>query len=291
MDMKIYHYHDVHFRGTIERVCYQTTNPEGELRNKYANVYLPYGYDPSDISRKYNILYVMHGGGGNPDAWLDCSMVKNMLDYSIDAGEIESLIVVFPSFYKEAIPRVGRPVAAIEHQKTVQFMPELTGDLLPAVESMYNVYAENTTDEGLRTARTHRAFGGFSMGSNTTWLTLMHKLDYFSYFVPMSGDSWVICGQGGATHTVETVDYICDKVRASGYGLGDYKIFAATGTKDLAYAGMLPMIEEMKTRTDVFAFEDAFSRGNLHFAVAPELVHCYEHVVNYLYTYLPYLFK
>lgn len=291
MEIKIYTYHDVHFRGTIQRVNYQTTNPEGEIRDKYANVYLPYGYNASDKSKKYNILYVMHGGGGNPDAWLDCSMVKNVLDYSIDAGEIEPLIVVFPSFYKEAIPRVGSPVAEIEHQKTLEFMPELTGELLPAVESKLNVYAQDTSDAGLRAARTHRAFGGFSMGSNTTWLTLIHKLAYFSYFVPMSGDSWVICGQGGAKRTVETVDYICNHIKVTGYGPGDYQIFAATGTKDLAFSGMVPMIDEMRKRTDTFVFDDGFSKGNLHFATAPELVHCYEHAVNYLYTYLPYLFQ
>ena len=41
----IYEYHDVDFRGSIERVTYTTTNPQGEPRKKYANVYLPYGYN------------------------------------------------------------------------------------------------------------------------------------------------------------------------------------------------------------------------------------------------------
>lgn len=68
MEMKQYQYHDVNFRGMIERISYRTTNPEGELLDKYANVYLPYGYDPEDSTRRYNILYIMHGGGGNPDA-------------------------------------------------------------------------------------------------------------------------------------------------------------------------------------------------------------------------------
>ena len=42
--MKQYHYHDVDFRGTIERVIYTVTTPAGKILNKYANVYLPYGY-------------------------------------------------------------------------------------------------------------------------------------------------------------------------------------------------------------------------------------------------------
>ena len=130
-----YVYHDVNFRGTIDRVTYTTHNPEGEPREKYANIYLPYGYDPKDTEKKYNILYLMHGGGGNPDAWLDCSMVKNMLDYCFAEKLAEPFIVVFPGFYKEQISRVGAPVAEVERQKVLDFLPETVSELLPAVES------------------------------------------------------------------------------------------------------------------------------------------------------------
>lgn len=34
--MKQYHYHDVDFRGTIERVIYTVTTPAGKILNKYA---------------------------------------------------------------------------------------------------------------------------------------------------------------------------------------------------------------------------------------------------------------
>lgn len=290
MEMKKYQYHDVHFRGTIDRVAYMTTNPEGEPRDKYANVYLPHGYDPADKAKKYNILYVMHGGG-NPDAWLDCSKVKNMLDYCIDAGEIEPLIVVFPSFYKEKVCRIGRPVPDVEGQKTLEFLPELTSELLPAVESKYNGYAQGISEAELKAARSHRGFGGFSMGSCTTWHVLAQKLDYFAWFVPMSGDCWAICPQGGMHRTEETAQYLHDKVAESGFGVNDYHIFAATGTEDPANAALTPQIEAMKTKTDVFVFSDDCTEGNLHYAVAPGEVHAYEAVYNYLYTYLPYLFK
>lgn len=41
--MNSYTYHDVNFRGTITQVTCKTTNAQGEQREKYANVYLPYG--------------------------------------------------------------------------------------------------------------------------------------------------------------------------------------------------------------------------------------------------------
>ena len=68
-------------------------------------MYLPYGYNPEDKETKYDILYVIHGGGGNPDAWLDCCKVKNMLDYCFHAGVAKPFIAVFPSYYKEKIAR------------------------------------------------------------------------------------------------------------------------------------------------------------------------------------------
>ena len=78
--LKEFTYRDIDYRGRIERVTYTGRHPEGESCEKYANVYLPYGYDPCDAEKKYNVLYLMHGGGGNPDAWLDTCHIKNMLD-------------------------------------------------------------------------------------------------------------------------------------------------------------------------------------------------------------------
>ena len=49
---------DCRKRGRIERVDYQAECKDGTMVDKYANVYVPYGYD---ASKKYNILYVMHG--------------------------------------------------------------------------------------------------------------------------------------------------------------------------------------------------------------------------------------
>ncbi len=286
--MKKYQYHDVHFRGTIERVTYRTAGPEGGPRDKYANVYLPYGYDPADKEKKYDILYLMHGGGGNPDAWLDCCKVKNMLDYCIDAKVAQPLIVVFPSYYKDAVCRVGAPDPAAERLQTKDFLPELTSELLPAVESRYKGYAGSTSDEDLRAARAHRGFGGFSMGSCTTWFVFLHKLAYFRTLVPLSGDCWELEPRGGATRAQETAALLHDAAAASGL---DYRIFAATGTADAAFAAMTPQIESMKAYPDTFQFSEDPAVGNCHYQTAEGEVHAYEAVYNYLFTYLPDLFR
>jgi endo-1,4-beta-xylanase len=288
--MEKYSYHDVNMRGTIKRIHYLTTNQQGETREKYANIYLPYGYDKADREKKYNILYVMHGGGGNADAWLDCSKIKNMLDYMIDEKQMEPLIVVFPSYYKEKTGRVGPPVADVERAHVQFFQKELVEDLLPAVEKVCNTYAEDTTKEALNASRMHRGFSGFSMGGATTWFAFLNNMDYFSYYVPLSGDCWEIESQGGLHKPDETAKLLHDHATRSGYGVNEYFIYAATGTEDIAYEALNTQVNAMRKFSDKFVENEDMAKGNFHYLLAEGEIHSYEAVYHYLYNVLPYLF-
>ena len=92
--MKQFAYFDAPQRGTLRRVDYVGAHGA----RKYALVYLPHGYE-TDRERRYDILYLMHGGGGSPDAWPDACPVKNMLDRAFAAGE----------FLRLNAPRPGAP--------------------------------------------------------------------------------------------------------------------------------------------------------------------------------------
>lgn len=288
--MEKYKYHDVNMRGRINCIDYTTRNQQGDPREKYANIYLPYGYDEADKEKRYNVLYLMHGGGGNPDAWLDCSKVKNMLDYIIAEKHIEPLIVVFPSYYKEKIGRVGPPVPVVEREHVLFFQKELIEDLLPAVEKVCNTYAEDTTKEALKNSRMHRGFGGFSMGSCTTWFAFTHNMDYFSYYIPLSGDCWEVESQGGLHKPDETAKLLHDRAIESGYAVNEYFIYAATGTEDIAYNPLSMQINAMRKYTDTFIEGEDLTKGNFHYLLAEGEVHAYEAVYHYLYNILPYLF-
>lgn len=289
--MEKYTYHDVNMRGSIKRIEYLTTNQEGDSKEKYANVYLPYGYNEMDCSKKYNILYVMHGGGGNPDAWLDCCKVKNMLDYIIDSKNIAPLIVVFPSFYKEKTGRTGAPVKEVEQGHVKFFQKELIEDLMPAVEKTCNTYAKDISKKAFQSSRMHRGFCGFSMGAAATWYAFTRNIDYFAYFVPLSGDCWEVEGQGGLTKPAETASMLHDHALRSGYSTDEYFIYAATGTKDIAFEALDNQINAMRKYPDTFSENADLHRGNFHYLLAEGEVHAYEAVYHYLYHFLPYLFR
>ena len=154
---------------------------EGTQMQKFCYVYLPNGYDESE---NYNVLYLMHGGGANAGSWIleeEGNTTKNMLDTMIADGIIEPLIVVCPSFYYYNDSSKGGDTALFKY--------ELRNNLMPAVEGKYSTYADMDTSEvGFINSRDHRGFGGFSMGSATTYQSaLIGSLDYFSYFAPMHG--------------------------------------------------------------------------------------------------------
>ena len=287
--MRLHQWKDVDYRGTIVRVDYTTTDMQGQPWAKYANVYLPYGYEEK---KKYNILYLMHGGGGNPDAWMDASQIKNALDRAFHDGDAEPFIVVFPCFY-DLIPSENRHKgvdASWENAQVLFFQKEFEADLIPAIEGRFSGYAASTSHEDLVASRRHRAFGGFSMGGATTWYVFLNHLDIVADFLPLSGDCWALQPKGGKEKAAETAALLAEHVKASGFGRDDFRLFIGTGDKDIAYENLIPQLEEMKKYPDIFAFSDDLSSGNVHFSLKENAPHAYEEVYHHVYHYISHIF-
>jgi S-formylglutathione hydrolase FrmB len=269
--------------GTIETLAYEAENQEGGKDKKKLHVYLPHGYDASDKNTKYNVLYLMHGGGENEDLLFggpgENRALKKILDNLIARGDIEPLIVVTPSFYG------GKNDVALFHE-------ELIGTILPLVETKYNTHARSGSASDLKASRAHRAFGGFSMGSVTTWHVFAKGgLDYFKYYIPLSGDSWALGERGGGLQPGETAAFLAEVARKSGYKPNAFYIFSATGKQDIAYPNLKPQVEEMKRHADVFRYSSNPEKGNFYFMEAEEGSHTWYWQNQYLYNILPDLFK
>lgn len=169
-------------RGTIEQITYTTYDyfGDGAEIEKQANVYLPYGYDGE---KKYNVLYLMHGIGGDENEWGmtgNASKVKIMMDNLIYNGDIEPFIVVTPN------GRSGADFAnkSSDYNSFYEFGKELRNDLIPYIESHYATYGQYGEDGYDMTAdREHRAMAGLSMGGmQTINIGMCECLDIISYF-------------------------------------------------------------------------------------------------------------
>ena len=263
-------------QGTLNKLIYQTWESftyenHTQRLTKDAWVYLPYGYLQD---QQYNIFYLSHGGWSNETTLMGTdrnpTYFKNVIDHAIEDGKMQPMILVFPTYNNTSESDSGDYSLALE--LTDQFHNELINDLIPAVESKYSTYAKDTTLEGLKESRDHRGFGGFSMGSVNTWCTFRYCLDYFRYFMPMSG-SYSTDG-----------DYMAQLVKEQGYKPEDFFIFAASGSDDFAYSSFRSQIMAMENASDnTFRFGTSESNGNLAFLVREGYSH--DATANYEYMY------
>ena len=205
-------------QGTLEDLYYDTWESfsyeeHSRALRKHAVVYLPYGYDSA---KRYDIFYLMHGGWSNENSTLGTPQnpgsFKNVLDNAIQNGEIRPLIVVCPTYNNTNENGQDSDNFSLAMRLTRNYHNELINDLLPAVEDKYSTYGD----------RDHRGFGGFSMGSVTTWRTFQYCMDQFRYFLPMS------CGT--------TLDDEEIWKGAEDHAREDYFVWIITGTSDFAYS-------------------------------------------------------
>lgn len=241
---------------------------------KTAFVYLPYGYDEADTDTRYNILYLMHGWTMTANDFLSAgrSRLVNILDNMIEARDISPVIVVSATFDANNQPQnFSRSV-----EELTVFHNDLRDDLMPYIESRFHTYADGVTPEAFRESREHRAFGGFSLGAVTTWYQFVYSLDYIKYFVPMSGDCWVMGTYGGLYQPVETVDYLENIVAEGGYAEEDFRIYQGIGTDDPIWDQTDSQIQEMFQR-------GTFTAENLHYAIIDGGRHDMEACERYLY--------
>ena len=269
-------------KGTIVTKTYDAPNTSGTTDSKRMHIYLPYGYDRTNTDKKYNVLYLMHGGGENENTLFGGEgqnlELKRILDNMIANGDIEPMIVVTPTSNGGA-------------NDIAYFYQELRDIIVPMVETEYNTnYDTNLSNlDAMKASREHRAFGGFSMGSACTWYVFVNCLDYFKYYLPLSGECWAF---GNDAPKAEVASKLAEVVKNAGYtGIDSFKLYCATGSADIAYPNMKPLMDEMQKLSDTFVFNADITKGNSYFIVAKDATHAWNFVNQYIYDILPDVFK
>jgi len=133
------------------------------------NVYTPPGYS---TDKKYPVLYLLHGIGGDETEWLRFAKPDNLFDNLIADGTMVPLVAVFPNgrAQKEDHLKPGENAFATGPAFAV-FERDLFDDVIPAIEGRYSV----------KTDRESRALAGLSMGGGQTLNFGLTHLDRFAW--------------------------------------------------------------------------------------------------------------
>ena len=136
--------------------------------NRKCLVYTPPGYSKS---KKYNVLYCMHGLNGDHKEWCGQN-AKEILDNLYARKKLADMIVVFPNGRAAKDDSIPRDSVYSEWVDVFNnFENDLKQCLMPFIEKTYNVY----------TGRDHTALSGLSMGGMQTINIGFNNPELFNY--------------------------------------------------------------------------------------------------------------
>ncbi|MCL4178413.1 MAG: esterase family protein [Verrucomicrobia bacterium] len=188
--------------GKLEMVEYDSKtvgNPRKAL------IYTPPGYS---TDRKYPVLYLLHGIGGDEEEWRRGGHPEIILDNLIADRKAVPMIVVMPNGRAQPNDRAEGNVMATA-PAFANFERDLLDDLIPFIESKYSV----TSD------RESRALAGLSMGGGQSLNFGLGHLDTFSW----------VGGFSSAPNTKPPAELVPNPEKAA----GQLKLlFVSCGNKD-----------------------------------------------------------
>lgn len=224
--------------GKIDTIKYQSKTV-GNVRK--ALVYTPPGYSKK---KKYPVLYLLHGIGGDEKEWLNGGNPQLILDNLYAEKKIEPMIVVMPNGRAMKDDRAtGNIMAPDKVAAFATFEQDLLTDLIPFIEKKYPVLTD----------REHRAIAGLSMGGGQSLNFGLGNLDKFAWvggfssapntkkpeeLLPDPEDSkkklkllWLSCGDDDRliSFSKRTHDYLFEKGVPHVYylepGVHDFKVW------------------------------------------------------------------
>lgn len=137
--------------------------------NRRALVYTPPGFSKS---KKYPVLYLLHGIGGDEKEWLIHGQPQVILDNLYADKKLEPMIVVLPNGRAMKDDRaIGNIFDSVKVQAFSVFEKDLLNDLIPFVEKKYPTYKDQQ----------HRAVAGLSMGGGQSLNFGLGNLDKFAW--------------------------------------------------------------------------------------------------------------
>lgn len=237
--------------------------------NRRLSVYTPYGYE-SNPKKKYPVLYLLHGAGGDEEAWISMGRAAQILDNLIEKGLAEPMIVVMPNgnANQQAARTLNiaeKPMPSRWDREAFEKMSEeernlimngyvmsLCEEIVPFIEKNFRAIPKPAS----------RAIAGLSMGGGHTISASILYPQMFDYICPLSA-----AGQA-------TPEQIAALKKA-----GVKLYFLACGNTDFLFKGA----EEMHSKLE--------AEGLQHEYFVSEGGHTWANWRLYLNTFAPKLFK
>ncbi|MBO7416617.1 MAG: esterase [Bacteroidaceae bacterium] len=246
-------YFEANQRGTV---TYKWYDSKILNINRRLTVYTPYGYEKNK-NKKYPVLYLLHGAGGDEEAWTSMGRTAQILDNLIEKGLAEPMIVVMPNGNpnQQAAQTLGLPTSDLNFRDpSLQnaYVKSLCEEIVPFIEKEFRVNAKPES----------RAIAGLSMGGGHTITASILYPSMFDYICPLSA-------AGSATPEQITT------LKKAGVKL----YFLACGTTDFLWDGAVTLD---KTLTDC---------GLDHIFYKSDGGHVWANWRLYLNTFAPMLFK
>jgi enterochelin esterase family protein len=158
--------------GNVSKVWYQSPSLDS-YRRMY--VYTPPGYESS--TKEYPVLYLLHGAGGDEDAWTALGRANYILDNLIAEGKANPMLIVMTNgnAWQTSTLRTKPGIGAITRETYGQFQGKfeksLVEDVVPYIEKNYRVIKN----------KDGRALAGLSMGGGHTITASIEYPGTFGY--------------------------------------------------------------------------------------------------------------
>lgn len=232
----LYSVNDVE-HGSVARRWYQSPTI-GEQRR--ITIYTPPGYESSNQS--YPVLYLLHGSGGDEEAWIALGRTAQIIDNLIAQGKAEPMIIVMPNGHTQntASPtetnRAYNPAMGGGPRKAIASMEDSFGDILAFVESNYRVIK----------GKEHRAIAGLSMGGMHSSAISAQYPNTFNYVGVFSAPPIATMRMmtENESERAKYIDEFVEKLKvqqSNGFAL----YWIACGDTDFLYQGVIDSMKKM----------------------------------------------
>jgi len=250
--------------GTVAKRWYESA---GLKTSRRLSVYTPAGYESSKGS--YPVLYLLHGVGGDEEAWMQLGRASQILDNLIAAGKAKPMIVVMTNGHTSNTAAPGESSKGL--YKPIMMTPDVfNGDMETYFKELIDF-----TEENYRAGKTQndRAIAGLSMGGfHSLWISANYPktFGYVGLFSPA-----ILPPASASSSIYKDLDLKLQAQKKNGYKL----YWVAIGKTDFLYKN----VTDYRKKLDGMGFQYQYKES--------EGGHTWSNWRDYLAAFTPMLFK